>query len=103
MKGDVLYTSRSPVPHCTTVPVDVGAKRIYGILAFRWHFLETFVSLPESPLERSESCDSNRIVDHGFRQRAAPYPYRTSFSVDSPADLDLVEAHMLADTLWGSY
>lgn len=103
MKGDVLYTSRSPVPHCVTSPSDVQAKRIYGVFGFRWHFLRTFTALPESPLERSESCDSNRIPDHGYRQRAAPYPHRPSFSVDSPGDIDLVETHMRADSLWGSY
>lgn len=103
MQENVLYTSRAPVPHCTTSPADVGAKRIYGLFGFRWHFLKTFTSLPESPLERWESCDSNRIMDHGFRQRAAPYPHRPSFSVDSPADLDLVETHMRADALWGTY
>jgi 3-deoxy-manno-octulosonate cytidylyltransferase (CMP-KDO synthetase) len=103
MKGDVLYTSRSPVPYCKTFSADVGARRIYGIFAFRWQFLQTFTSLPESPLELVESCDSNRIMDHGYRQRIAPYPYRPSFSVDSPSDTARVEAHMRQDELWGKY
>ena len=103
MKGDVLYTSRSPVPHCNQWPFKPTPRRIYGILAFRWKFLKIFNSLPESPLELVESCDSNRIYDHGYRQRIAPYPYIDSFSVDSPDDVKLVEAHMENDPCWGKY
>ncbi len=101
--GDVLYTSRSPIPYCKTFSPELGARRIYGIFAFRWHFLRTFTSMPQSPLELKESCDSNRILDNGYRQRVAPYPHRTSFSVDSPADIDLVEREMKNDQLWGQY
>jgi 3-deoxy-manno-octulosonate cytidylyltransferase (CMP-KDO synthetase) len=103
MKGDVLYTSRSPVPYCKTFSPALGARRIYGIFAFRWHFLQTFTALTPSPLELVESCDSNRIMDHGYRQRIAPYPARQSFSVDSPEDIELVEASLRSDELWGRY
>ena len=103
MKGDVLYTSRMPVPYCKTFTPELGARRIYGIFAFRWHFLQTFTALAPSPLELKESCDSNRIMDHGFRQMIAPYPYRPSFSVDSSADAAMVEAHLREDPLWGTY
>ena len=103
MKGNVLYTSRSPVPYCKQFSPEIGVRRIYGIFAFRWHFLKTFTALLPSPLELVESCDSNRIMDHGYRQRIAPYPYRPSFSVDSPADTARVEAHLTQDELWGKY
>jgi 3-deoxy-manno-octulosonate cytidylyltransferase (CMP-KDO synthetase) len=103
MQDNVLYTSRAPVPYCKKFGPELGAKRIYGIFAFRWHFLKTFTKMPESPLELAESCDSNRICDNGFRQKIAPYPYVLSFSVDSPSDVGLVEAHMKQDPLWGKY
>jgi 3-deoxy-manno-octulosonate cytidylyltransferase (CMP-KDO synthetase) len=103
LEGNVLYTSRAPVPYCKKFTPELGARRIYGIFAFRWHFLKTFNSLPESPLEIVESCDSNRILDNGYRQSIAPYPFRPSFSVDSPADTSLVEAHIRNDELWGKY
>lgn len=103
LRGDVLYTSRSPVPYCEKLTPEVGARRIYGIFAFRWWFLQVFIRLQSSPLELIESCDSNRILDHGYRQRIAPYPYRPSFSVDRPSDCGLVEAYLPADPLWGCY
>jgi 3-deoxy-manno-octulosonate cytidylyltransferase (CMP-KDO synthetase) len=103
MKGDVLYTSRSPIPYGKQFSPSLGARRIGGIFGFRWHFLQTFTSLPESPLERAESCDSNRFLDHGYHQRIAPYPAKTVFSIDSPEDVLQVEKHMKADPLWGAY
>lgn len=103
MKGNVLYTSRSPVPYCKKFSPALGARRIYGIFGFRWHFLRTFTALPASPLEVLESCDSNRIMDHGYRQRIAPYPNRPSFSVDSPEDTARVEAAIRQDEFWGKY
>jgi len=104
MKGDVTYTSRAPVPYAKAWPPrNYTPRRIYGIFAFRWHFLLTFTRTPQSPLEIAESCDSNRIFDSGYRQRIAPYPYRPSFSVDDPKDIKLVEAHMQKDPLWGTY
>jgi 3-deoxy-manno-octulosonate cytidylyltransferase (CMP-KDO synthetase) len=103
MRGDVLYTSRAPVPYTKEFTPDGGAKRVGGIFGFRWEFLRWFTQTPESPLEISESCDSNRICDNGFRQRIAPYAPVNYFSVDSPSDADLVERHLKADPLWGRY
>ncbi|MSO92257.1 MAG: 3-deoxy-manno-octulosonate cytidylyltransferase [Rhodospirillales bacterium] len=103
MKGDVLYTSRSPIPHCKVFSPAIGAKRVGGVFGFRWHFLQWFTRTPESPLEISEACDSNRICDNGFRQRIAPVPYRPYVSVDSPEDVQRVEAVIKQDPLWGKY
>ncbi len=103
LNGDVLYTSRSPIPYCKSFSTELGAQRIGGIFGFRWHFLKAFGALPESPLEMAEACDSNRLLDNGLRQRIAPVPYRRYFSVDSAADLALVEANMADDPYWGKY
>ena len=103
LNGDVLYTSRSPIPHMTNFQSNAGAKRVGGIFGFRWHFLKWFTNTPESPLEKAESCDSNRIYDHGYTQRIAPIPYRPYQSVDSPEDIALVEEALSKDILWGKY
>lgn len=103
IQGDVLYTSRSPVPYTKKFGPGLMARRIYGIFGFRWEFLKLFTSLPESPLERAESCDSNRILDNGLKQRIAPYPFEPCYSVDSPDDIHIVESAMNSDALWGTY
>ena len=65
--------------------------------------LDAGMNWADSPREIAESCDSNRLLDNGYRQRVAPVPYRPYFSVDSPADRDLVESAMRDDPLWGTY
>lgn len=102
--GEVLYTSRTPLPYCKgKFTADLMARRIYGIFAFRWKYLKAFTAHAETRLEQLEACDSNRILDMKFRQYIAPYPYVKSFSVDSLDDLKLVEDHMAADDYWGRY
>lgn len=102
--GEVLYTSRSAVPYCKgTFSEALGARRIYGIFAFRWKYLKAFTEHAETRLEQVESCDSNRILDMSFSQFIAPYPALKSFSVDSPQDIGLVEAHMADDEFWKLY
>lgn len=102
--GEVLYTSRSPVPYCKgKFSSELGAYRIYGIFAFRWKYLREFTKHPETRLEQLESCDSNRILDMNFRQHIARYPFVKSYSVDSPSDIDLVEKNMLFDKYWEKY
>jgi len=103
IKGDILYTSRAPIPYCKEWSLDIGAKRIYGIFGFRWHFLKKFTKIPESPLELVESCDSNRLYDNGLTQRVALYPYVDSFAVDVPKDAEKVEAYLKNDPYWNSY
>ena len=88
---EVLYTSRAPIPYTKKFNRKIGAKRIYGIFAFKWFFLKKFYRTPESNLEIIESCDSNRICDHGRGQFIARQKYVASFSVDTPADLKKVE------------
>ena len=102
--GEVLYTSRAPIPHGREgFSEDLMARRIYGIFAFRWRHLRAFTEHAETRLELEESCDSNRILDMEFRQVIAPYPHLASFAVDSPEDVVLVEQHMIDDPVWGCY
>ena len=102
--GEVLYTSRAPVPFTKDgFSEDLGARRIYGILAFRWKYLKNFSASKETRLELLEACDSNRILDLPFKQYIAPYPNIESFSVDSPSDLELVKSHILQDDITKLY
>ncbi len=103
LKGDVMFTSRAPIPYTNEFSPDMGAKRVGGIFGFRWHMLKWFTGLPESPLEIAEACDSNRIYDNARRQRIAPAPARPYLSVDSPEDAARVEEVIRDDILWGRY
>jgi len=102
--GEVLYTSRAPIPYCKgEFTAAHMARRIYGLFAFRLRYLKAFTEHKETRLEQLEACDSNRILDMPFRQHIAPYPYVASFSVDSPSDIGFVEEHMVSDEYWEMY
>jgi len=102
--GEVLYTSRAPLPHSKHgFAPDLMARRIYGIFAFRWKYLQEFTNHEETRLEQLEACDSNRILDMNFAQYIAPYPAIPSFSVDSPDDIKLVESNISNDPFFGLY
>jgi len=103
IKGDILYTSRAPIPYCKEWSLDVNAKRIVGIFGFRWSLLKKFTEMPESPLELIEACDSNRLYDNGLTQRVALYPYVDSFAVDTPEDAVKVEKYIRNDPYFGKY
>ena len=102
--GEILYTSRAPIPYCKgEFSSELFIRRIYGILAFRWKYLKAFTAHKETRLEQLEACDSNRILDMDFKQYSVPYPDIKSFAVDSPSDIELVEKNMLSDECWKLY
>ena len=103
LKGNVLYTSRSPIPYMKTFDPNGNAKRVGGIFGFRWHFLRWFTETPESPLEKAEACDTIRICDNGYFQCIAPMTFRPYQSVDSFEDVARVEAALPDDPLCGKY
>lgn len=102
--GEVLYTSRVPLPYSKVeFSPELMARRIGGIFAFRWRYLKAFTEHPETRLEQLEACDSNRILDMTFRQHIAPYHSVHAFSVDSPTDIELVERYIVMDEYFGLY
>lgn len=90
--GDALYFSRSTVPYCR----DEGVcfKHI-GLYAFRRDFLLSYAALPQTPLERAESLEQLRALEHGHRIRAVETRFE-SVEVDTPEDLERVRRRMSA-------
>ena len=102
-KGEVLYCSRAPIPHCKKFSKKIGAKRIYAIFAFKYYFLIKYNKLKLSRLEEIESCGQNRICENAKGMYVAPYKYLPSFSVDTNSDLKLVNKLILKDPLHAKY
>ena len=103
LKGEVLYTSRSPIPYSKNFSIKNNPKRIGGIFAFRYSFLKKYYSLRPSPLENFESCDTNRLCDNGGGMYIAPVKYTDYFSVDSPKDLIKVKSNIVKTSIWKKY
>ena len=101
-KGEVLYTSRSPIPNQNKKKI-INAKRIHGIFAFKMFELEKFYKTKQSSLEIIEACDSNRICENYGGQYVAFQKYLNTHSVDCKSDIKVVKKFMKKDNLYKIY
>lgn len=96
---DALYFSRSPIPAVDFASAErPPVFKQVCVIPFRRDFLREFARLPQTPLERAESIDMLRAVEHGFRVRLVETEMDTH-AVDTPDDLCLVETLMKDDPL----
>jgi 3-deoxy-manno-octulosonate cytidylyltransferase (CMP-KDO synthetase) len=86
-KGIALYFSRSPIPFYRNQVAPT--LRHIGIYGYRKDFLLKFVSLPQTPLEKTESLEQLRALEHGFKIRIVLVDY-SPVGVDTPEDLERV-------------
>jgi len=97
-QGFALYFSRAPVPFRRETGEPLAAVlRHVGLYVYRRDFLLTLASLPRTPLERLESLEQLRALEHGYRIKVVETAY-TSASVDTPEDLERVR-RLAADGL----
>jgi 3-deoxy-manno-octulosonate cytidylyltransferase (CMP-KDO synthetase) len=61
--------------------------RHIGIYGYRAGFLKRFASLPQTPLERTESLEQLRALEHGHRIAVALTPEPFPPGVDTAEDL----------------
>ena len=106
-EGHALYFSRAPVPWARDafaqtrerLPNDSPFLRHIGIYAYRAGFLRQFAKLAPTPLERAESLEQLRALEHGYRiaLRLAPEPFPAG--VDTPEDLARAQAALMHQAL----
>ena len=101
--GDALFFSREPIPTMGSGTFEEGEwfKQVC-VMPFRGEALERFAALAPTRLEVAESIDMLRFLEHGVPVRMVPTDVDTH-SVDTPADLRLVEALMRDDPLLAAY
>jgi len=90
LRSDALYFSRADVPFTRQgEAVDRWAHQ--GLYGYRRTTLLRLAALPPTPLERAESLEQLRALEHGIRIRCIRtiHPGR---GVDTPEDLAQVEA-----------
>ena len=88
--GFALYFSRSPIPYVRDPRG--GWPPLYrhiGLYAYRRSALLVLASLEPTPLERAESLEQLRALEHGIRIKAVETQYE-SFEVNTPEDLEQV-------------
>jgi len=100
--NNALYFSREPIPSKKKARSTVPMFKQLGIIAFRKRFLDKYLSLSPTILEKVESVDMLRIIEHGFPIRMVQSPVDLK-SVDTPKDLVDVESIMTVDRLLHEY
>jgi 3-deoxy-manno-octulosonate cytidylyltransferase (CMP-KDO synthetase) len=97
--GEALYFSRHPIPYLRgTEQADWLAAGLHhkhiGLYGFARETLLEVAALSPSDLEKAESLEQLRWLEHGYRIRVAVTDLET-IGIDTPADLERV-AHLLA-------
>jgi len=93
-----LYFSREPIPSRKKGAVGIPMLKQVCIIPFRRDFLIEFSRLEPTPLEKVESVDMLRILEHGYKIKMVLTKFET-YSVDTPEDLRFVEEQMKNDSL----
>ena len=90
LNGRALYFSRSPLPYRREA---TGCK-IYehiGIYAYKKDFLMKLITLPDTPLQQTESLEQLKILEHGYSMAVIPTKYPSEGpNINTPEDLELV-------------
>jgi 3-deoxy-manno-octulosonate cytidylyltransferase (CMP-KDO synthetase) len=96
--GRALYFSRAPIPWARDALAD-GQRRMaeglpawhhVGLYAYRAGFLRRFPQLPQGVLERYESLEQLRALEHGYAILVHQVRHAPAAGVDTQADLERV-------------
>jgi 3-deoxy-manno-octulosonate cytidylyltransferase (CMP-KDO synthetase) len=102
LESNAVYFSREPIPSRRKGYDTVPMLKQVCVIPFRRDYLLKFNALPETELERIESIDMLRILEHGGKVRMVMTDSK-SYSVDTAEDLCFAEEAMADDELMRSY
>ncbi|EKD53933.1 MAG: 3-deoxy-manno-octulosonate cytidylyltransferase [uncultured bacterium] len=94
LEGNALYFSRAPIPYFRTE----GSAPVYhhmGLYAFRRDFLMVYKNLPQTPLEKIESLEQLRALEHGYKIRVCLTEQRT-LEINTPEEYELAQTFQYA-------
>jgi 3-deoxy-manno-octulosonate cytidylyltransferase (CMP-KDO synthetase) len=93
-KGFALYFSRSPMPYVISSSLAPRYYKHIGPYAYRMGFLLRFTQLERGDLERCESLEQLRALEHGYKIRVVETNF-DSQEVDTLEDLEKVRRQIL--------
>ncbi len=99
LEMNAIYMSRSPIPSSDHEEEPTARLKQICIMPFRWHFMKTFNALSPTPLEKAESIEMIRAIQHGYKVRMVMSPF-VSKSVDTEQDRQDVEKMMGDDEIY---
>ncbi|MDP1569600.1 MAG: 3-deoxy-manno-octulosonate cytidylyltransferase [Vicinamibacterales bacterium] len=96
-QGFALYFSRSPIPFLRDADAEAATPRWahVGLYVYRRDTLLRLARLAPTPLERAESLEQLRALEHGIRIAVVETTHAAA-GVDTPDDLERVRQQWLA-------
>lgn len=84
LDGRALYFSRAPIPHPRDPSGGARPLRHIGLYAYRRDFLDRYARWAPTPLERTESLEQLRALEHGLTIAIAIVPGAPPAGIDTP-------------------
>jgi 3-deoxy-manno-octulosonate cytidylyltransferase (CMP-KDO synthetase) len=84
LQGNALYFSRAPIPYFRQ-EMNTPIYHHIGMYAYRRDFLLHYTKLPQTPLEKTESLEQLRAIEHGYKIRVCLTEDRT-LEVNTPEE-----------------
>lgn len=91
--GDAIYFSRYAIPYDREKKFEIDVYKHIGIYGYKKSFLEKFIALPQSTLEKTECLEQLRAIENGYKIRVKETIFQ-SIGVDRPSDVAKVEEQM---------
>jgi 3-deoxy-manno-octulosonate cytidylyltransferase (CMP-KDO synthetase) len=91
LHGNALYFSRAPIPYFRyQAPVPVYHHM--GLYAFRRDFLLQYRDLLQTPLEKAESLEQLRVLEHGFKIRVC-LTQSSTLEINTPEEYEEAQTY----------
>lgn len=101
LQKNAIYFSRSPIPYLRSPTENIPVYNHMGLYAFRRDFLLHYRTLPQTPLEKTESLEQLRVLEHGFKIRVCLTEEKT-LEINTPEEYQAAEDFIYTDHLMES-
>lgn len=90
INNNAIYFSRSPIPHFRSSE-QAPVYHHMGLYAFRRDFLMLYKTLPPTPLEKAESLEQLRVIEHGYKIRVCLTKEKT-LEINTPEEYEQAQS-----------
>jgi 3-deoxy-manno-octulosonate cytidylyltransferase (CMP-KDO synthetase) len=89
LQHNAMYFSRSPIPYFR-IEGDAPVYHHMGLYAFRRDFLLHYQTLPQTPLDKIESLEQLRVLEHGFKIRVC-FTDEATMEINTPEEYEAAQ------------
>ncbi len=91
VNSNAIYFSRAPIPYPREKVTHMPVYNHMGLYAFRREFLLHYTTLPQTPIEKTETLEQLRAIEHGYKIRVCLTEFET-IEINTPEELELAQS-----------